>query len=131
MDDTALLDRPLHGRGHRRVTLSQVFKTQSRSHFLRCSKGGAAGAFTRQRPHRHEGGTGFEAHVRSKVPGVHDRPTQRVKRVKVQAKQLEHIKMKNEYEMAIQSLLSQQSANTPKNLQVQQKMARANIKRQR
>jgi len=25
--DTALLGRPLHGRGHRRVTLSQVFKT--------------------------------------------------------------------------------------------------------
>ena len=27
MDDTALLGRPLHGRGHRLVTLSQVFKT--------------------------------------------------------------------------------------------------------
>ena len=131
MDDTALLGRPLHGPGHRRVTLSQVFKTQSRSQLLRCSNGEAADAFTRQRPHRHEGGTGSEAHVRSKVPGVHDRPAQRLKRVKVQAKQLEHTKMKNEYEMATQNLLPQQSANTPKNLQVQQKMARAKIKRQR
>ena len=35
MDDTALLDRPLHGRGHRSATLSRVFRhakdTQSRS----------------------------------------------------------------------------------------------------
>jgi len=125
MDDTTLLGRPLHGRGHRRVTLSQVFKTQSRSQLLRSSNGEAPDAFTRRRPHRHEGGTGFEAHVRSKVSGVHNRPTQRLKRVKVQAKQLEHTKIKNEYEMATQSLLSQQSANTLKNLQVQQKMARA------
>jgi len=131
MDDTALLDRPLHGRGHRHGTSSQAFKTQSRSQLLRCSNGGVVGAFARQRPHRHEGETGFETHVRSKVSGVQDRPTQRLKRVKVQAKQLEHVKMKNEYEMAIQSLLSQQSVNTPKDLQVQQKMAKANIKRQR
>jgi len=98
---------------------------------LRCSNGEAADAFTRQRLHRNEGGTGFEAHVRSKVPGVHDRPTKHLKRVKVQAKRLEHTKMKNEYEMATQSLLPQQSANTPKDLQVQQKMARAKIKRLR
>jgi len=88
MDDTALLDRPLHGRGRRRVILSQAFETQSRSQLLRGSNSGAVSAFMRQRPHGHEGGTGLEAHVRSKVPGVHDRPTQHVKRVKVQAKQL-------------------------------------------
>ena len=44
--DTALLGRPLHGRGHRRATLSQVFKTQSRSQPLRCSSGGVVVAFT-------------------------------------------------------------------------------------
>ena len=131
MDDTALLDKPLHGRGHRRATLSQVFMTQSRSQLLRCSNGGAADAFTRQRPHRYEGGTDFEAHVRSKVPDVQDHPTQREKRVKVQAKQLEHMKMKNEYEIAIQNLLSQQSADSSKDLQVYQKTARANIKRKK
>ena len=35
-------------------------------------------------------------HVRSEVPGAQDRPTQRKKRVKIQAKQLKYIKMKNE-----------------------------------
>ena len=108
MDDAALLDKPLHGRGHRSTTLSQVFKTQSRSQLLRFCNGGAAGAFTRQRPHKYEGGTGFEVHVRSKAPDVEDRPTQREKRVKVQAKQLKHMKMKNEYEIVIQNLLPQE-----------------------
>ena len=56
MDDTALLDRPLHGRGHQSATLSQGFKIQSRSQLLRCGNGGAAGASTKQRPHRYEGG---------------------------------------------------------------------------
>ena len=130
-DDTALLDRPLRGRGHRSATLSQVFKTQSRSQLLRCSNGGAARAFTRQRPHRYEGGTGFEVHVRSKAPDVLDRPTQREKRVKVQAKQLKHMKMKNEYEIVMQTLLPQQSANSSKDLHVYQKVARANLKRKK
>jgi len=52
-----------------------------------------------------------------------------LKQVKVQAKRFKHTKMKNEYEMATQSLLPRQSANIPKNLQVQQKMTWTNIKR--
>jgi len=60
--------------------------------------------------------------IRSKVSGVHDRPTQRLKQVGEQAKGFKHTKMKNEYEMATQSLVPRQSVNVPKNLQVQQKM---------
>ena len=62
MDDTPPLGKPLHGHGHRRVTLSQVFKTRSGSQLLHCSNGEAAIAFTGQKPHRHGGGTGFKAH---------------------------------------------------------------------
>ena len=72
---------------------------------MRCSNGGAAIAFTRQRPHRYEGGTGSEVHVRSEAPDVQDRPTQRKKRVKVQAKQLKYIKVKNEGKNIIQTEL--------------------------
>ena len=49
VDDTAPLGKPLHGRGHRRVTLSQVFKTQSRSQLSRCGDGKATDAFTKHR----------------------------------------------------------------------------------
>ena len=96
MDDTTLLDRPLRGRGHRSATLSQVFKTQSMSQLSRCSNSGATIAFTKQRPHGYEGRTGSEVHVRSKAPDVQGRPTQRKKRVKVQAKQSKYVKVKNE-----------------------------------
>jgi len=47
MDDTAQLGKPLHGRGHRRVTFSQVFRTQSRSQLSRCGNGKATDAFTK------------------------------------------------------------------------------------
>jgi len=82
MDDTAPLGKPLHGRGHRRVTSSQVFRTQSRSQLLRCGNGKATDAFTRQSPHRYEGGTVSKEHDRSKAPGLQGRPTQRKKREK-------------------------------------------------
>ena len=104
-DDTALTVRPLRGRGHRSTTLSQVFKTQSRSQLSCCSNGGAAITFTGQRPHRYEGGTGSEVHVRSKAPDVQGRPTQRKKRVKVQAKQSKYVKVKNEGKYIIQTEL--------------------------
>ena len=58
MDDTTPFSKPLHGRGHRRVTLAQVFRTQSRSQLLRCGNGKATDALTK-----------------------HSRPTQRKKRV--------------------------------------------------
>jgi len=49
MDDTAPLGKPLPGRGHRRVTISQVFRTQSRPRLARCGHGKATDAFTKHR----------------------------------------------------------------------------------
>jgi len=48
---------------------------------LRCGNGKATDAFTRQRPHRYEGGTVSKKHDRSKALGIWGRPTQRKKRV--------------------------------------------------
>jgi len=131
MDDTTLLDRPLQGRGHRSATLSQVFKTQSRSQLLRLQQW-----WSGQRLHEAEASyirrlSRFKVHARSKASDVQYRPTQREKRVKVQAKHVKHTKMKNEYEIVIQNALFQQSANSSKDLQVYQRMERANIKRKR
>jgi len=70
MDDTTPLGKPLHGCGHRRVTLSQVFKAQRRFQLLPCGNGEATDAFTRQRPHRYEGGVVSEKHDGSKALGI-------------------------------------------------------------
>ena len=54
MDDTTPLGKPLRGRGHRRVILSRVFRTQSRSQLSHCGNGKATDAFAkhRRRPYR-------------------------------------------------------------------------------